>query len=141
MLKATAFVSCNATLVGPVLAEVSFDTHATVAASAYIRPSVTTPPSEWVTEGAFPGEATGDFKVARIGVSPTLAGSFECGVPRIELQALVAGVAGPYIAAVGSATLDEDQVGFEGQIRAGFTADFFAVGKYAYEKVVYRWKP
>jgi hypothetical protein len=92
----------------------------------------------------FPGEATGDSKVTRVGVSTTLAGSFECGVPRIELQALVAGVAGvagPYIAAVGSATLTEDNLGFEGQIRAGFTADLFAVGKYAYEKVVYRWKP
>jgi hypothetical protein len=64
-----------------------------------------------------------------------------CTIPRIELRAAVAGVAGAYIAVVPVAEISTDGgPGFEAAVFAGVDARFFGL-TLAKETKIYSWKP
>jgi hypothetical protein len=86
------------------LGQVELDTKITMAMSAHAAGSVRVKPtgdvpSTWVSQGQWPFEVGGSASADVTGtVNPGAGSGFECTLPRVELQTLVAGVAGPYLA-------------------------------------------
>jgi hypothetical protein len=116
-LSASAFVACAAVLSGPISVEVAIDADANVGGSFYVHPTSDTAPTDWVHQGTWTPEATGTASV-----TPTfegkLDGTISCAIPRIDLKALVAGVAGPYLAITPSIAIS-DNSSFSIAIAAG----------------------
>jgi hypothetical protein len=92
-----------------------------------------------VKSGRWPAEASGTA-----GVTPTLHGSWAggvtCALPRIEVHAAIAGVAGPYIALTSNATLNRDGASVEAHVAGGVAAGMLGVGT-GVEVTLYTWKP
>jgi hypothetical protein len=105
-------------------ANVSFDVeaHAKIGGSVRIRPDTDKNISEWVTEGSWPGEATGSAHVAPVDAEFALDGAIWCSLPRVELHTQLFGVVGPVAIIAPTAVLDKD--GFHPELRfsAGVTA-------------------
>lgn len=106
-LSASAFVACAAVLSGPISVEVAIAADANVGGSFYVRPTTNTAPADWVRQGSWAPEATGSASVTPT-FTDKLDGTISCAIPRIDLKALVAGVAGPYLAITPSITISDD---------------------------------
>jgi hypothetical protein len=120
-------ISCKATLAGPADLTLDVQAHARVGGSFRVRPSTETNPSEWVSAGSWPGEATGSASI-----DPTLnfavRGAIACALPRIELHSKVFGVVGPVVIVSPTAVVDTEGVHAEARVAAGLEAGLFGVG-------------
>jgi len=109
--------------------------------SSFLKPSIRTAPSQWVKPGAWPWQATGSASLTREGSFEIAPGAeLECLVPRVDLETLVAGVAGPFltVAPVVGIGTEGAEVGVE--IKAGLEAKLF--GREARgEVVLLSWSP
>ena len=137
-LSASAFVACGSVLTGPVAIEVAIDVDATMGGSFYVHPTTDTAPTDWFHEGIWKPEVTGTG-----GITPTiegqLNGSISCAIPRIDLKALVAGVAGPYLAITPSVTI-ADNPDFNVAIAAGVQGKLLGKASAA-EITLLTWRP
>jgi hypothetical protein len=128
----SAFVTCTADVNGV------FDASLAVAAEASVVGSVRI--KDGVGEGPWPASAKGT-----VSVTPTFAinerMAIACTIPRIELRAAVAGVAGAYIAVVPVAAITTDGgPSFEAAVFAGVDAKVFGL-TLTKETKLYSWKP
>ena len=141
-LKGKAFVSCSAAATG--LVDLTFDValSASLSASLQVNPSGDDP-SKWVTEGPWPNQASGSASVTP-SVSldgDNLGAAVACAVPRIEVHADVAGIAGPYLALYPLAMLSvADGYSFQTKFAAGVSAGALGFNT-GVEVVLYTWKP
>ena len=115
-IKASAYVSCLAALAGPADVTMTIKADANVGGSLRIDPNA----EDLVQSGAFEPTATMTGGVTFDDVKPKLNGSIACGVPRVDIKALVAGIAGPVVSIVPNVTLDDTGPGFELALYAGF---------------------
>jgi hypothetical protein len=137
--RASASLSCSASLTGPIELTVDLEAAAKIAGSIVVDPDAGTSPDEWVRPGRWAPEASGSAS-ATPSVEGTLAGSISCSVPRVELRADVAGVAGPYIAVTPTYTIDDAGGHVEGHVAAGVGAGMLGIGA-GVEVNLYTWKP
>jgi hypothetical protein len=137
-LEASGFMTCSATLKGPLEVTLKLAASANVAGSIKVKPSGSDR-TEWIKQGRWAPELGGSASA-----TPTaqglLAGSIGCSVPRIELHAYVAGVAGPYLALSPNFSVDDAGGHFEGRIAAGVGASMLGIGT-GVEVNLYTWKP
>ncbi len=138
VLEAAGFVSCSATLSGPVDVTLALEAHASLGGSMKVKPSTGDSPANWVSQGRWAPEASGSASA-----TPTyqgvLGGGFACSIPRIEARAYVAGVAGPYLAVTPTTAVDQDGVHVEGHVSAGAGAALLGTGV-GVEVNLYAWK-
>jgi hypothetical protein len=141
-LHGKAFISCGASATGPVDLSLDIQLSASISASMQINPSKGTDPSKWVSEGPWPTQATGSANVTpSVEVDDSnVAGGVSCAIPRIELHADVAGVAGPYLAITPSAILRTDYTGFKASFAAGVSAGALGFNT-GVEVVLFTWQP
>jgi hypothetical protein len=133
-------VLCTAQLVGPIAATLNVEAHVQMGGSLRIKPSKDTSPTDWVTEGSWPREATGSASVT----SPTfetdaLDGTIWCSLPRVELHTEIFGAVGPVAVVAPTAVLDAT-AGFHSELRfsAGIAGSLFGWGAgYGIEVPVY----
>jgi hypothetical protein len=132
---------CKAVAGAKITGAVKIAMNASFGGSSFIRPSSKSPPSRWVTQGAWPYTASGSASVKPEGtfeVQP--GGEIECLVPRIALETLVAGVAGPFVALGPTVGLSAEGLEIGAELTAGFEAELF--GREAKgEVVLLSWKP
>jgi len=137
-LSAAAFVACASVLTGPISAEIAVDVDASIGGSFYVHPTTDTAPTDWVHEGSWQPEVNGNASI-----TPTfkgqLDGTISCAIPRIDLKALVAGVAGPYIAVTPSVTI-ADPPDFNIAIAAGVQGKLLGRAAAA-EVTLLTWRP
>jgi hypothetical protein len=141
-LHGKAFISCGASGTGPVDLSLDIDLSASISASMQIHPSANTDLSKWVSAGPWPTQATGSAHVTpSVEVDDSnVAGGVSCAIPRIELHADVAGVAGPYLAITPAAILRTDMVGFKTTFAAGVSAGALGFNT-GVEVVLFSWEP
>lgn len=132
---------CRAGGGASIKGKVRIEVAASFGGSSFLRPSVRTPPSQWVTPGAWPWHASGRASVKPEGELTIEPGaSLECAVPRIDLETLVAGVAGPYLTLAPTVSVGTEGLGVGVEIKAGLEAEFF--GREAKGEVtLMSWKP
>jgi hypothetical protein len=97
-LRLVAFLECES--MGKTQLDGTLQIHlgAHMGGSIRVKPS-SAPLASWVTEGSWPFELGGQGSAKLEGNIYFGAGSgIECTLPRVELETLIAGVAGPYIA-------------------------------------------
>jgi hypothetical protein len=137
-LQGKAFVTCAAGTAAPVKGAFVLEASATIGGSLRVLPNGGAPTS-WVSEGRWPGEASGSASV-----TPTLESSWpssiSCALPRVEVHATVAGIAGPYIAMSPSAILDQNGASVEARVAAGVGAGMLGIGT-GVEVTLYTWRP
>lgn len=138
-LSANATIVCNASLAGPMDVTVDISASAKVGGSFRVKPSTSTSPEDWVSAGQWEPTADGTAS-ASLGADPKIGGNVGCSLPRVELKATVAGVAGPYLAISPTVTLGTDGAVFEGKVAAGVGAGMFGFGS-GVEVNLYSWKP
>lgn len=96
-------------------------------ASFYVKPRLGLLPSEWVAEGTWKPEATGTGSVtSSLGGAP--GASVQCALPRIEVKALLAGSAGPYLAISPVASMAGPSPEFKATVSAGLQANVLGAG-------------
>lgn len=115
-IKASAYVSCLAGFAGPADVTMTIKADANVGGSLRIDPNA----EDLVQSGAFEPTASMTGGVSFDDVQPKLNGTIACGVPRVDIKALVAGLAGPVVSIVPNVTLTDDGPGFELALYAGF---------------------
>ncbi len=115
-IKASAYVSCLAGLAGPADVTMTIKADANVGGSLRVDPNA----EDVVQSGAFEPTASMTGGVTFDDVKPKLNGSIACSVPRVDIKALVAGLAGPVVSIVPNVTLDDTGPGFELALYAGF---------------------
>lgn len=132
---------CRAGGGASIKGKVRIELAASFGGSSFIRPSATKPPSQWVTPGAWPWHASGRGSVTRQGqVDIEPGASIECAVPRIDLETLVAGVAGPYLTLAPTASVGTEGLELGVEVKAGLEAELF--GREARGEVtLLSWKP
>lgn len=138
-LTAKATVQCVAALGGPMEVTVDIAADAKLGGSVRVHPTTDTTPDAWVRAGRWEPVATGSAK-ATLGAAPKLEGAISCALPRIELKASVAGVAGPYLAVSPSVSVGTDGVTMEGKVAAGVGAGMLGFGS-GVEVNLYTWTP
>lgn len=129
---ASTFVSCSASVSGVFDASLAIDAQASFAGSVRIK--------NGIEEGSWPATIDG-----RANVEPMFETrermAIACTIPRIELRAAVASVAGAYLAVVPVADVATDTgVSFEASLFAGVDARLFGFAV-ARETKLYSWKP
>lgn len=138
-LSASAFVSCSALTTAPAEVAVMVAASAKLGGSFYVKPRFGSVPSEWVAEGTWKPEATGTGSV-----TSSLAGapgaSVQCALPRIEVKALLAGSAGPYLAISPVASMVGRSPEFKATVSAGVQANLLGASR-AFEVTLLTWKP
>lgn len=138
-LQGSAFVSCSAVTSGIAEAAFEVEVSAKIGGSLRVQPTTEKSPRDWISEGPWPNEATGSA-----GVTPTNGGTWSaavsCSLPRIEVHANVAGVAGPYLAVAPIATVKSSGATLETKLSAGVGAGLLGLGT-GVEVVLYSWKP
>ncbi len=139
VLNGEATIVCNATVAGPIEVEVGLSATAKLGGSVKINPSTSTSPSDWVSQGRWAPEADGSVDVS-LGAAPKLDATVACSLPRIDLKATVAGVAGPYFALIPTMKVGADGATFEGKVNAGVGAGMFGLGT-GVEVNLYTWTP
>ena len=138
-LYGTAFVSCSAAIQGPAKVTINVAAHANVGGSLRVSPSRDTSLSEWVKEGPWPAEAKGTATATTTAES-TWSASITCALPRIEVHASLAGIAGPYLAVSPRATLNTEGATIDAAFAAGLGAGITGLGT-GVEVNLYTWKP
>jgi hypothetical protein len=130
---ASAFVSCTASVNGVFDASFAFAAEASIAASVRIR-------NGSIEEGSWPATANGTASVEpKFEMNERM--SMSCTIPRIEVRAAVASVAGAYLALVPVADMStENGPSFEAALFAGVDARLFGF-TVAKEVKLYSWKP
>ncbi len=115
--------------------------NASFGGSSFIKPSTRVPPSRWVTQGSWPYAARGSASVRPVGTFSAAPGAeAECLVPRIDLETLVAGVAGPFIALAPAVEISGEGVEIGVELKAGVEATL--LGREARgEVVLLSWHP
>ena len=137
-LSATAFIACAAVLAGPISVELAIDADATIGGSFYVHPTSDTAPTDWFHEGSWKPEASGSASITPT-VAPHIDGTISCAIPRIDLKALVAGVAGPYLA-ITPAIAIADNPDFSIALAAGVQGKLLGRGAAA-EVTLLTWRP
>ncbi len=137
-LSGAAFVACSAVLAGPISVEVDVDVDASMGGSFYVHPSTDTAPTDWVHQGSWQPEVTGNASIMPI-FDGQLGGTISCAIPRIDLKALVAGVAGPYLAVTPSVSVS-DNSDFNIAIAAGVQGKLLGKAA-AVEVTLLTWRP
>jgi hypothetical protein len=138
-LTASAMITCVALTSGPSAVAVTIAADAKVGGSFYVKSSLTTSPDSWVTPGTWTPEMSGSASV-----TPDLEDApgitIQCALPRIEFKALVAGVAGVFLAATPLVTVAGPSPGIEGILTGGVRGKLFTreVGT---EVRLLTWKP
>lgn len=114
---------------------------ASVGGSSFIKPSTRLPPTQWVTQGSWPYAARGTASVRPEGRFQAAPGAeAECLVPRIDLETLVAGVAGPFITLAPAVEISGEGVEIGVELKAGVEATL--LGREARgEVVLLSWRP
>ena len=138
-LQGKAWIACSAAGVGPAEVGVEIEASARLAASLRVSPKRGVAVSEWVHEGRWPATANGSF-TATPSVEAKFSATISCAVPRLEVHASIAGVAGPYVAMTPTIKLNENGTTVEVPIAVGVRAGVLGVGSGA-EVMVYSWKP
>jgi hypothetical protein len=139
-LDAEAFVSCSAAWVNPLTLTLDIDLGAKIGTSLRVNPSTGTSAADWVKEGPWPSEASGHAIVTPSADADWATAMLNCALPRVELHAKVAGVAGPYLAITPLAQLTTDGGKFSVKVAAGASADLLGVGT-GVEALLYTWEP
>lgn len=130
---ASAFVTCSANANGVFDASLDLAAEGTVVGSMRIK-------TDGIEEGPWPATAKGTASIEPHFELHQRA-AIACTIPRIELRAAIAGVAGAYLAVVPVAQISTDEgPSFEAAVFAGVDAKVFgfSVGK---ETKLYSWKP
>jgi hypothetical protein len=97
-LRLVGFLECES------MGKTQFDGKLTMAISAHAGGSIRIKPNggplaTWVSEGPWPFDVGGSASANLTGkIYPGAGSGIECSLPRVELETLVAGVAGPYLA-------------------------------------------
>ena len=138
-LQGKAFIACSATVAGPASVTVDIEASAHLGASLRVAPEHGVSPLEWIHEGRWPASASGSFS-ATPGLEATFSTSISCSVPRLEVHATVAGIAGPYVATAPKITLNEEGTKVEMPIIAGVGAGMLGLASNV-EVELYTWKP
>ena len=138
-LQGKAHIACSAEAVGPAEITIDIEANAHLAASLRVAPERGVAPTEWIHEGRWPARASGGFS-ATPAVGATLSASVSCSVPRLEVHAAVAGVAGPYVAMSPTITFSQEGTKVETPIAAGVAAGMLGLGT-GVEVTLYTWKP
>jgi hypothetical protein len=143
-LKGKAFVSCAAGVTGLLKATVDIDLAASISASMQVNPNTNTDMDKWVTQGPWPSQASGHATV-----TPQLDDTMDpnltvtCAVPRVEVHADIAGIAGPYIAISPSYVVTTNPTGTSGfmtRLAAGMSAGALGFNT-GVEVLLYTWTP
>jgi len=138
-LQGKAYIACSAAAEGPANVTVDIEANAHLGASLRVAPERGVAPTEWVHEGRWPASASGSFS-ATPGIESTFSASVSCLVPRFEVHATVAGIAGPYVATAPKITTDEEGTRVEMPIIAGVGAGMLGLNT-GVEVELYKWKP
>jgi hypothetical protein len=138
-IRGSAWVTCVAAITGLANVNVAIEASASIGASLRAKPSLDEAPSNWVTEGSWPAAATGTADVTPT-VDTPVGASVSCAIPRLEVHAAVAGVAGPYLAMAPTATINDHGATFDTKLIAGVGAGLLGIGS-GVEVVLYTWKP
>jgi hypothetical protein len=130
---ASTFVSCSASVSGMFDASFVFSAEASIAASVRIK-------NGSIERGSWPATASGTANVEpKFETRERMA--MACTIPRIELRAAIASVAGAYVAVVPAAEVSTDNgPSFEAALFAGVDARLFGF-TVAKEVKLYSWKP
>lgn len=138
-LQGKAHIKCSVAAAGPANITVDIAANAHLAASLRVAPQRGVAPTEWIHEGRWPAAASGGFS-ATSGLESTFSASVSCAVPRLEVHASVAGIAGPYLAMTPTIKLSGSGTTVETPIAAGVGAGMLGLGT-GVEVTLYTWKP
>jgi hypothetical protein len=138
-LTAEAYITCSAFVTGPAAVDLDIDVSAQLGGSMRVK-KTNRLPNDWVKPGRWEPQADGSASVKPDLRSAPMIGSVACALPRIQLKAFVAGVAGPYIAIQPTASVTPDELAFSATLSVGVEAQLFkrTVGT---ELVLKTWKP
>jgi hypothetical protein len=138
-------ISCGVDATTSLKGKVGVHVSASVGGSSFINPSTDTAPSDWVTTGEWPYGASGSFNVDTSNFQLTGTVDVSCSVPRIELETLVAGLAGPYLAVAPVFTLATDGTNLTPStsvmLNAGLRASAFGLADASAEVNLLTWSP
>lgn len=115
--------------------------NASFGGSSFIKPSTRSAPSQWVKPGSWPYTARGSASARPEGRFEAAPGAeAECLVPRIDLETLIAGVAGPFITLAPAVEISGEGVEVGVELKAGVEATL--LGREARgEVVLVSWHP
>jgi hypothetical protein len=138
-LSASAVVSCSAGADAPLALAVTIAFEAKVGGSFYVHPTSYSSPASWMSAGSWEPELSGSGSVTPE-LEDTSGVTVQCAAPHIELKAMVAGVAGVYLALTPNVTIAGPSPGVEAVLAAGVRGKLFGrdVGK---EITLLSWKP
>lgn len=138
-LTASAFITCSAIVSGVTEVTFDFDAHAKIGGSLRIKPSTKTSASDWVKEGSWPMEATGTAS-AKPTFGADVSAAIMCSLPRVEVHADIAGVAGPYLAMAPVAIMKPSEATYAVRLLGGVGAGFLGRSP-SVEVILYSWEP
>jgi hypothetical protein len=138
-LRGKAFVACSASASGLADLNMTVTASAKFGGSLRVLPS-TGAPSSWVSQGSWPAEGKGKID-AETTFDSKAAAAVSCALPRVEVHAAVAGIAGPYLAVTPSATYKTDGgASVAVSVAAGVAAGALGVST-GVEVGLYTWNP
>lgn len=139
-LGLAGYFECRAVTPGTVRGKVAIKVKLAMGGSSFIKPSLGGS-QRWVTPGLWPWTASGSATVERDGAFALEGGAeVECLVPRIDLETLVAGVAGPFLTVAPAVEIGGEGLEIGVEVKAGVKASLF--GREARgEVILLSWSP
>jgi len=138
-IQGQAVITCNASVSGLAETDFTIEASAKIGGSLRVKPDTGKAPADWITQGAWPSEATGDASVTT-SRGKAWSAAVSCSVPRLEVHADIAGVAGPYLAVAPIVTVKSTGATLETKLSAGVAAGLLGLPS-GVEIALYSWKP